>query len=264
MPIYRVLEPELGRLHMRGWRRRLLRTVGLLLVTLTVCAIGLVALDSSGQPLSAKLFRGMWNALNLITTLGDLSGLDQREKVFMMATMVAFLVIGGYAVSSLTGIFSSDAVMAFRENRKMEHKLDRLANHVIVIGFGPLGRLVAGRLQAAGEQVVVIDRSDELAAQASNLGHLVVQGDAGVDDAVLDRSRIEQAKALVVTTEDPDRKLSLTLMAHSRNPNLKLAVTGANSPRGALLHRAGASEVVVTDELIAGALVDRLAKAGQV
>jgi len=264
MPIYRVLEPELGRLHMRGWRRRLLRTVGLLLVTLTVCAIGLVALDSSGQPLSAKLFRGMWNALNLITTLGDLSGLDQREKVFMMATMVAFLVIGGYAVSSLTGIFSSDAVMAFRENRKMEHKLDRLANHVIVIGFGPLGRLVAGRLQAAGEQVVVIDRSDELAAQASNLGHLVVQGDAGVDDAVLDRSRIEQAKALVVTTEDPDRKLSLTLMAHSRNPNLKIAVTGANSPRGALLHRAGASEVVVTDELIAGALVDRLGKAGQV
>jgi hypothetical protein len=41
-------------------------------------------------------------------------------------------------------------------------------------------------------------------------------------------------------------------------------VTGANSPRGALLHRAGASEVVVTDELIAGALVDRLGKAGQV
>jgi hypothetical protein len=263
MPIYRVLEPELGRLHMREWRGRLLRTVGLLLVTLAACAIGLIALDSSGQPLPAKMFRAMWNALNLVTTLGDLTGLDQREKVFMMATMVAFLVIGGYAVSSLTGIFSSDAVMAFRENRKMEHKLDRLANHVIVIGFGALGRLVASRLHEAGEQVVVIDRADDLAAQASNLGYLVVQGDAGVDDAVLDRSRIEQARALVVTTEDPDRKLSITLMAHSRNPKLKIAVTGGNSPRGALLHRAGASEVVVTDELIAGALVDRLGKGAQ-
>jgi Trk K+ transport system NAD-binding subunit len=101
----------------------------------------------------------------------------------------------------------------------MEHKLDRLANHVIVIGFGALGRLVAGRLHEVGEQVVVIDRAEELAAQASNLGYLVVQGDAGVDDAVLDHARIEQARALVVTTEDPDRKLSLTLMAHSRNPN---------------------------------------------
>ena len=178
----------------------------------------------------------------------------------MMATMIAFLVIGGYAVSSLTGVLSSDAVMAFRENRKMEHKLDNLANHVIVIGFGALGRLVAGRLHDAGEQVVVIDRGNDLAAQASDLGYLVVQGDAGVDDAALDHAGVERAKALVVTTEDPDRKLSITLMAHSRNPKLKIAVTGANSPRGALLHRAGASQVVITDDLIADALVDRLSK----
>ena len=260
MPIYRVMELRVGRLHMQEWRRRVLHIVGLLLVTLAVCAIGLIALDSSGQPLPAKMFRGLWNALNLVTTLGDLTGLDEREKVFMMATMIAFLVIGGYAVSGLTGVLSSDAVMAFRENKKMEHKLDNLANHVIVIGFGALGRLVAGRLHDAGEQVVVIDRGNDLAAQASNLGYLVVQGDAGVDDAALDHAGVERAKALVVTTEDPDRKLSITLMAHSRNPKLKIAVTGANSPRGALLHRAGASQVVITDDLIADALVDRLSK----
>ena len=260
MPIYRVMEPRVGELHLQEWRRRVLHIVGLLLVTLAVCAIGLIALDSSGQPLAAKMFRGLWNALNLVTTLGDLTGLDEREKVFMMATMIAFLVIGGYAVSGLTGVLSSEAVMRFRENKKMEHKLDNLANHVIVIGFGALGRLVAGRLHDAGEQVVVIDRGDDLAAQASNLGYLVVQGDAGVDDAALDHARVERAKALVVTTEDPDRKLSITLMAHSRNPKLKIAVTGANSPRGALLHRAGASQVVIMDDLIADALVDRLGK----
>ena len=140
----------------------------------------------------------------------------------------------------------------------MEHKLDNLANHVIVIGFGPLGRLVASRLRDAGEQVVIIDRDNDLATEASNLDYLVVQGDAGVDDAALDHAGVERAKALVVTTEDPDRKLSITLMAHSRNPKLKIAVTGANKPRGALLHRAGASQVVIMDDLIADALVDRL------
>jgi len=260
MPIYRVLEPRLSGLHIREWRRRALHTVVLLLGTLAFCAIGLIALDTSHHLLPAKMFRGFWNALNLVTTLGDFSSLDQREKVFMMVTMVAFLMIGGYALSSLTGFFSSDAEMTRRENRHMEHKLDRLANHVIVIGFGPLGRLVAGRLHEAGEQVVIIDRADDQAAHASVLGYLVVQGDAGVDHAVLDHARILQARALVVTTEDPDRKLSITLMAHSRNPNLKIAVTGANSLRGALLRRAGASEVVITDEVIAGALVDRLGK----
>ncbi len=264
MPIYRVLEPRLGVLHMREWRRRVLHTVALLLATLALCAIGLILLDTSGLLLPAKVFRGLWNALNLVTTLGDFTSLDQREKLFMMATMGAFLVIGGYALSSLTGFLSSDAVMIRRENKNMERKLDHLTDHVIVIGFGTLGRLVAGRLRDAGDQVIVVDRADDLANQASSLGYLVVQGDAGGDDATLDNARIEQAKALVVTTEDTDRKLSITLMAHSRNPKLKIAVTGANGPRGALLHRAGASEVVIVEDLIAATLVDRLGKTDKV
>ena len=145
----------------------------------------------------------------------------------------------------------------------MGHKLDDLADHVIVIGFGALGRLVAGRLRDAGEQVVVVDRGSDLATQASSLSYLVVQGDAGVDEAALDHAGVQRAKALVVTTEDPDRKLSITLMAHSRNPNLKIAVTGANGPRGALLHHAGASQVVITDDLIANALVEGLSKSAR-
>src|SRR5271155_3201742 len=148
MPIYRVLEPRLGGPHMREWRRRLLHTVGLLGGTLAVCAIGLIALDSSHELLTAKVSRGLWNALNLV----------QREKLFMMVTMVAFLMIGGYSLSSLTGFLSSEAVITRRENKTMGHTLDHLTNHVIVIGFGILGRLVADRLHQAGEQVVVIER----------------------------------------------------------------------------------------------------------
>lgn len=264
MPIYRVLEPQLGHLHLREWRRRLLHTVGLLLATLAACAIGLFALGSPHRLLRDRMFLGFWNALNLITTVGDFTSLDEREKVFMMATMIAFLIIGGYALSTLTGFFSSAPVMTLRENKAVQQKLERLANHVIVVGFGVLGRLVASRLHEAGEEVVVIERADDLATQASNLGYLVVQGDAGVSDDVLDHSRIEQAKALVVTTENPDRKLSITLMAHSRNAKLKIAVTGASSSRGALLQCAGASEVVLTEDLIASALVDRLSKGTQV
>jgi len=260
MPIYRVIEPGLVHLRLREWRRRVGHTVLLLLGALAVCAIGMMVLDTSTHVLPDKVFRGLWNALNLVTTLGDFTSLDQREKLFMMGTMVVFLIIGGYALSSLTGFFSSDAAITWRENRTVERKLDRLANHVIVIGFGALGQLVASRLQDAGEQVVVIDRADDLVTLASGRGYIVVQGDAGVADAVLDHARIEEAKALVVTTEDPDRKLSITLMAHSRNPKLKIAVTGANSPRGALLLCAGATEVVITEDLVAAALVDRLRK----
>jgi hypothetical protein len=260
MPIYRVHELRAGHRRIREWRRGVLHTVGLLVAVLAVCALGMILLDTSGQPLTGKLSRGLWNALNLITTLGDFSNLDQREKTFMMMTMIFFMVIGGYALTRLSGILSSDAVLALRENGSMEDKLNRITGHVIVIGFGALGQLIAGRLHTAGEQVVILERTDDLAEQASELGYLVVQGDAGVDDAVLAHSGVERAKALVVTTEEPDRKLALTLMAHALNPSLKIAVTGINSSRGDLLRRAGASEVVIPNDLIAGALVDCLRK----
>jgi voltage-gated potassium channel Kch len=232
----------------------------LLALVLGVCALGLIILDSSGQPWPAKVSRGLWNALNLITTLGDFSSLDQREKTFMMLTMVFLMAIGGYALRRLSGILSSEAVLALRENKSMEQTLSRITGHVIVIGFGAVGRMVAGQLRKGGEQVVVVDRADDLASQASNLGYLVVQGDAGVDDSVLDSSGIERAKALVVTTEDPDRKLCITLMAHARNPGLRIAVTARSEPRGALLRRAGASDVVIAEDLIAGVLVDCLGR----
>jgi hypothetical protein len=58
MPIYRVTELRSSRLRLQQWRRRILHTIGLLFGTIVVCAIGMIALDSTGQPLPAKMFRG--------------------------------------------------------------------------------------------------------------------------------------------------------------------------------------------------------------
>jgi voltage-gated potassium channel Kch len=260
MPIYRFVESRLGRLRVREWRRRAMHTLGLLLLALLGCMSGLVVLDPTPQPFARKAFAALWNASNLISTLGDFTAFSGNQRTFMIVAMFTFLSIGAFAVSRLTGILASDAVLAHRENRLMDRILDRLAGHVVMVGFGAVGRLVASRLQSSGERVLLIERDANLAAQASELGFLVLQGDAGVDPDVLNRARIETARALVVTTEDPDRKLAITLLAHTLNPQLTIAATGQNDPRGALLQRAGASEVVVVEDLVADALLDRLAK----
>ena len=45
MPVYRVVEPRLGRLKVKEWWRRALRTLGLLILALVGCAVGLFLLD---------------------------------------------------------------------------------------------------------------------------------------------------------------------------------------------------------------------------
>ena len=51
----------------------------------------------------------------------------------------------------------------------------------------------------------------------------------------------------------------MTLMAHTLNPNLRIVVTGADERWGQILRRAGASEIVIADRLLADAMLGRLA-----
>jgi voltage-gated potassium channel len=258
MWIFRVDEPRLGGIRIREWRRRARHTVGLLVLLLGGATIGLVALDQSDTSFSNKTFTALWDGVNLITTLGAFSDFNQPQKVFMLIAMVATLLIGGFAVSRLTGMLSGDDVMAYRENRLMERKLDRLANHVVVVGFHSLGERVAERLREAGQTVLVLVGDPVQADRAADRGHMVVLGSPDDFDDVLKRARLDSARALVVTTPDSNNNLAITLVVHTLNPSLPIAVPGENPLRKMLFESAGASNVVITDEIVANALVGKL------
>jgi hypothetical protein len=259
VPIYRVIEPRLGRQRVKEWWRRVRRVLALLAFVILACTAGLILLDNSAEPPLQKLLLALWNAVNLVTTLGDFSTFDPRQRLFMLGAMMFVMVIGAFAISQLTGILSSSEVVAYRENRAMQRTLDGLSGHVVVIGFMGLGPLLAAQLKRAAREVVVIDRDEVNAAIAADAGYLVVKGDAGIDDDVLKHARIDTAQALFVTTEDPNRNLSITLMSHTLNAALKIIVTASNERWGELLRRAGASEVIIAEKLLAEAMIGRLA-----
>ncbi|MHB1230432.1 MAG: NAD-binding protein [Halothiobacillus sp.] len=257
MPIYRLSYVRRAQQDMRVRRVQLIRLVSLFAITLTLTAIGLVALDPTQDPWPTKLFNALWNATNLVTTLGDFTTFTQAQKTFMMGASFSIMVLGGYAITQTINWLTNPIVAINRENRQMSRNFETLRDHVIVIGYSPLGRLVTNRLMP-DQNVVIIEKLDDLANLASEQGLLVVQGDAGVDDEVFTRAGIDHAKALVVTSESPDRKLAITLMAHARNANLRIAVTAEDDSRGLLLRRAGATDIVVADDLIASTLVGHL------
>jgi hypothetical protein len=259
MAIYRVLQSGLGEMRLKQWRRSALRTLGLLLAALAACAVGLTVLDSSGEPITTGIVTGIWNAANLLTTLGDFTTFNNDQRMFMVVAMFVFISIGGYAISKLTGLLSSEAVVTYRENRILERSLEKMSGHIVVVGFGPLGQRVAAQFRASGDVVLVVERDIGLAGDASSKDFLVVHGDAGADDVVLRRANVASARAMVITIEEPDRKIAITLIARSQNAKLQIIATGSNDQRAELLKRAGASEVVIAEELIASALVSHLA-----
>jgi len=255
MPVYRVVDRRQGQILLRQVTVALWGALGLLLLTIGVCMAGLILLDPEDHAWGIKLFDALWNAVNAVTTLGDFTSFNRDQKGFMLLTLFMFVIVGGYAITNLTGVLSSAHVKTYRENRVATRLLDQLKEHAVVVGFGPIGRLVAAALKARGQQVVVVDVNPEATQEASALGYLAVEGDASADDGVLLQARVGAARGMYITTEDPHRKLTITLMAHMASPGLAICVTGENQARGALLKRAGASEVVVIDSLVAESLL---------
>jgi hypothetical protein len=255
---FHLRDPLRGRQRFQVWRTQALKTLAILVALILVCAAGLAYLDTSNLSLHDKLLQGVWNAVNLLSTLGDFSTFNQAQKRYMIMMVVAAVLIGGVAITNLTGLLSSEDVMIYRENRAMMKALANLSDHVVVVGYDAVGQLVAERLRAAGDTVVVVTAVDTFAALASSRKFYTVSGNASSDDTVLAAAKIDNARALIVATNDPNHNLVITLSAHAANPKLVIAVYGDSGARKALLERAGASIVITADELIAKALVNHL------
>jgi voltage-gated potassium channel Kch len=200
--------------------------------------------------------------MNLVTTVGDFDHLEAHQRLLLLVSMLVVIVIGGSAIGRLSGILSDPAVVAYRENRKMERKLEGLTGHAVVIGYVSRGRVLAQRLRADGLPVLVIDRDADLAARAADRGFNVIQGDAGSDDETLGRAGLERAHALFIATTDANRNLAITLTARTLNATLAIAVCADDDREAELLRRAGASQVVVLDHLLAVAMMQSAKSAG--
>jgi voltage-gated potassium channel len=256
MPSYKILGRETGRQSVREARVVMVRALAVLFGGFLVCAGVLALVDERPVSLEQRVVDGIWNAANTITTLGDLTpDLTDRQKLVMIVAMLSLTVAGTYALPSLTGLLAGADAVTYRENRRSRRMLDRLTRHMIVVGYGPIGELVADTFRQTGSQVVVIESDAEAVARASARRHLVVQGAANVEET-LHVARVADAEGMIVTIEPVDQKLSICLMGRALNPDLYLVALSHSDQARNWLTRAGASEVVMVDQLVANALLD--------
>lgn len=126
---------------------------------------------------------------------------------------------------------------------------EKLFGHVIIAGYGPIGRLIAEKLEGAGIHHTVVELNPATVQEQSRRGKPIVFGDVG-NREVLESAGIAHAEALVLTIPDEEAVLRASAIARNRAPGIFIAArTAAVSKRDAATEM-GADHVTV-DEIAA-------------
>ncbi len=219
---------------MDPWRR--------LRLGMLILAGVLVAGTAGYVVLGFPLLDAVYQTVTTVTTVGfrEVQPLSDVGKVF---TIVLILTGVGTALYNLTLVIQAVIEGELAEllgRRKMERQIGRMGNHVIVCGWGRVGRALTDYVTRAGQDVVVVDRDAE---RASSIGHPFVHGDA-TDDQVLLEAGIERARVLVSTLTTDADNLFVTLSGRSLRSDLFIVARARFDDSEAKLLQAGADRVV--------------------
>jgi voltage-gated potassium channel len=180
-----------------------------------------------------------------LTTVGyeEVHPLTPTGRIFTIILLLVGVLTFFYAVTELVRVVINGEVQQLLGRRRMERSLSKLKDHMIICGYGRMGRRVCREFSRQGLPFVVIDHRPELLHDFDLPHGLAVEGDAA-SDGVLRHAGIDRARALVTVLASDADNLFITLSARLLNDKLFIVARAEGELAEEKLRRAGASRVV--------------------
>lgn len=211
--------------------------------------VGIAAIFGAGLVgyliLGFALVDAITNTVLVMTTVGFNAPelLDPAEKLFTDA--VAILGVSSYLVLLVVGVSAlADGHFGLASRRRrMQRRVGRLRDHVVVCAYGRVGRACVRELRAAGARLVVVERQEALEEQMRADGVLHLVGDP-TDEENLRRARVDRARAMISAVDSDADNVFITLTVRSLAPRAFIVARGSESAAADRLYRAGADRVI--------------------
>ena len=215
------------------WRRVRLAILAVLVV-LAAGTVGFAVIFRVG------VLQALFDTVTVVSTLGYRQVPDTTgEEVFIIVLILLGVSTVLYAFSVVLEVIIEGQLGDVFGRRRMERKIGAMSGHVIVCGWGRVGRAIVGQL-GSDLEVVVVDNDP---ARVAEIPCPSIQGDA-TDDAVLQHAGIERCRALVAAVTSDADNLYLTLTGRTLRPDLFIVARARIASSEDKLLRAGANRVV--------------------
>ena len=164
------------------------------------------------------LLDAVYQTVTTVTTVGfrEVKPLTAAGQIFTMVLILAGVGTALYTLGVLLEALIEGHLLQHMERRRMDRAIAQMTGHVIICGWGRVGRASARYLSATGQEVVVVDRD---AGRLAGIGYPTVLGDV-TDDEVLETAGITRARALIAALDTDADNVYGTLSARALRPDL--------------------------------------------
>src|SRR5579864_1228563 len=148
--------------------RRLALIALAVVVTLAGGTIGFVLIEHY------PVFDAFYMTLTTVTTVGygEIRTLSTAGRVFNSFLILFGVITMLLAIGAMTQTVIELELNQFFGKRRVKGMIDKLNRHVILCGYGRVGRGAADELRQAGVPFVVVDSSDDIVEHAMKEGML--------------------------------------------------------------------------------------------
>jgi voltage-gated potassium channel len=218
------------------------------LIFATIMLTLIVSMGTVGYMILEK-----WNFLDslymtviTLTTVGfgEVHPVNDQGRILTMTILVSGLGVVGYLIGTLTQIVVEGQLLRIMGRKKLERKIEKLKDHIIICGYGRVGRIICEEIyRSKPTALVVIDTDSTVTAKIEEDGHLYLLGDA-TEERFLLRAGIRRAKGLATALDSEADNVYITLTAKGLNPNLYIIARAGRIGSEKKLLQAGANHVV--------------------
>lgn len=188
----------------------------------------------------------LWMVVITISTVGygEHPSTSPANQVLMMLVILLGVTAGAYTFGGFVQLMLEGEIERALGRRRMTKELNRLEDHIIICGFGKLGRDLAIQLKHRNLSFVLIDLAEEKVEKATELGFLAIEGDA-TSEEVLEQVNLPKAKALASVLPSDAENVFITLTARNLRPDIQIIAKSEQETSCRKLRQAGANKVVM-------------------
>jgi voltage-gated potassium channel len=189
-------------------------------------------------------FDALYRTVITVYTAGLVSAPETTAaKAFTIVLVVWGVAVFLYVFGLIIELTVSGTVSGAWELRRRLRRVDELSEHVIICGYGRVGRRAAREFREVGVPFVVLDFGEDAIEHARARGDLYIEG-SGTSDEDLERAGIASARGLMASSDSDVDNLYITLSARAKRPELYLVARASTTDAAEKLRLAGADRVV--------------------